>query len=256
MTTNKITEADLHAYIDNALDDARRSEVARYLVDHPGQAQRVEVYRRQRENLRAAFASVAEEPIPPRLLLSEMVAAPRRAASPRWHAVAASFALICLGALSGWGATRLLSPPERGIGALAGEAAASYAVFAPDRVRPVEVREEQEMLNWASKRLKRSVSAPDLLSVGFRFMGGRLVATTHGPAVLFMYDDDRGDRLVFLSRDMTVDKEAPLAQHSQGEITAFAWATKGIGYSIVGHMPAGQLQRAADQACRQMGERA
>ena len=74
-----------------------------------------------------------------------------------------------------------------------------------------------------------------------------------GLAVLFMYDDDHGTRLVLLSRAMAVDKDAPMAQHSRGPIAGFAWADKGIGYSLVGHISSQLLHSLADEARRQLG---
>lgn len=42
----------------------------------------------------------------------------------------------------------------------------------------------------------------------YRLVGGRLVATSQGAAAMFMYDDDRGDRIVVLTRKMNcADKE-------------------------------------------------
>lgn len=49
-----------------------------------------------------------------------------------------------------------------------------------------------------------------------------------------MYDDDRGKRLVLLTRPMEIDQTAPMAQHSRGAVTGFTWADKGMGYSLVG----------------------
>ena len=44
-------------------------------------------------------------------------------------------------------------------------------------------------------------------------MGGRLVATEHGPAALFMYDDDRGTRVTMLVRPMKVEGEMKMVPH-------------------------------------------
>jgi anti-sigma factor RsiW len=84
-------------------------------------------------------------------------------------------------------------------------------------------------------------------------MGGRLVATPHGPAALFMYDDDRGTRLVLLMRPMAVDQDTPMSQHSRGAVTGFAWADKGIGYSLVGPTSNEILHPLADEVRRQIG---
>ena len=68
-------------------------------------------------------------------------------------------------------------------------------------------------------------------------MGGRLIATSHGPAAMFMYDDDRGNRLVVLTRPMSTDQSAPMTPHSGGDVSGFAWADGGMGYSLVGQSP-------------------
>jgi anti-sigma factor RsiW len=252
---NPITEDDLHAYVDEALGRERRIEVANYLANRPDVSRRVESYRSQRRQLRAAFAPVAEEPVPSELNLVRMIKARGASRAARWQTAAAAVLILGIGGAGGWSLHTVFGPPRAGIRALAQEATDSYAVFAPDRVRPVEIRatDRSELVEWTSQRLSRPVAVPDLSASGYRFMGGRLIATSHGPAVLFMYDDDHGTRLVLFSRAMAVDKNAPMAQHSLGSITGFAWADKGIGYSLVGHISSQLLHSLADEARRQLG---
>ncbi|MDC7789895.1 anti-sigma factor [Rhodoplanes sp. TEM] len=256
MSSRPISEDDLHAFVDQALDPARRTEVAEYLKSHPDVAGRVEDYRRQRESLRAALAPIAEEPVPSRLDLRRLIEA-RRASRVGWRAAAvaaaAAIVLLCGGAAGGWMLHDLSQPPAGGIAALASQATESFEVYASDHVRPVELRAEDRTLlvDWASQRLGRAVTAPDLSRSGYRFMGGRLVATPQGPAVLFMYDDDRGTRLAVLSRRMAVDQDAPMRPHSRGSTAGFAWAENGIGYSLVGPLPAEALHPIANEVRRQ-----
>jgi anti-sigma factor RsiW len=142
---------------------------------------------------------------------------------------------------------------RRGILALAGEAADSYQVYAPDRVRPVEMDESDRagLIRWASARLGRQVSVPDLSPAGYRFLGGRLVATAHGPAVLFMYDDPGGTRLVLFSRQMDVDRDTPMSQHARDGLEGVAWSNGGVGYTLVGPSSS-RLRPLADEVRRQV----
>ena len=251
MNHRLITEDDLHAYVDCALEPERHAEVARYLEGHPEVAARVSTYSSQRSLLRAALAPVADEPLPPQLNLARIVEG-RRRGRPTWWAIAALL-LVCIGGLGGWVIRGASETAGRGLTALAQEAAYSYSVYAPDHVRPVEIRasDSPQLVQWVSNRLHQPVKVPDLTASGYRLMGGRLVATSHGPAALFMYDDDRGSRLVVLARPMHEDQNAPMAPHSGDGVSGFAWADDGLGYSLVGPSGADMLKPIANEARKQ-----
>ncbi|WP_096487664.1 anti-sigma factor family protein [Methylorubrum populi] len=230
-----ITEDDIQAFIDDRLEAARRAEVEVYLASHPDLGRRVERMRGLGDALRDVFAPVTAEPVPAQLNLAHLVAARRRPRLPAWQAAAAAV-LLALGGLGGWGLRGTLSAPMTGVDALAQEASANYAVYAPDRLRPVELAasDGDELARWFSTRLDRRVGVPDLSASGYRLMGGRLVATQHGPAGLLMYDDPRGTRLVMLMRPMAQPGDAPMREHRTGAATGYAWAQDGLGYSLVG----------------------
>ncbi|WGD50206.1 anti-sigma factor [Bradyrhizobium sp. CB1650] len=253
MNHRPITEDDLHAYVDDVLEPERRAEVGAYLADHPEVAKRVAGFADQRELLRAALAPIAEEPLPPELNLSRIVESRTRRPPPTWWAIAAML-LLSIGGLGGWVVRSSVEPSPGGLAALAQEAAYSYNVYAPDRVRPVEVRasDAAQLVQWVSSRLNRPIRVPDLANSGYRLMGGRLVATQHGPAAMFMYDDDHGSRVVVLTRPMTsADQNAPMTAQSSGSASGFAWADNGIGYSLVGEAPAETLRPIANEVRRQ-----
>lgn len=253
MSDRPITEDDLQAYVDQTLDASRQAEVTAYLEKHPDIAARVAAYRDQRDALRAALSPVAEEPVPPELSLARMIEARGgRRGMMRWAAAALLF--LGIGTGSGWLLHDVVQPVSEGVGALAQEAAYNYQVFAPDPGRPVEIKADDRsaLVKWASKRLNTPVAVPDLAASGYRFMGGRVVATAHGPALLLMYDDDRGTRLVMLSRPMAVDRDTPMAPHESDTVAGFAWADGGMGYSLVGPLSPEVLHPIADEARRQI----
>jgi anti-sigma factor RsiW len=254
MTIRPITEEELHEFVDQTLDVRRKDEVAAYLDTHPEVATRVAAYRRQRELLKAGYAHIADEPIPPQLNLTRIIERQRRPAlASWWAAAAAAVVLLCTGGISGWSLRGVAQSPE-GIAALAEEASASYAVYAPDHLRPVEIKasDRAELVNWTTQRLGRPVAIPDLSDSGFRLMGGRVVATAHGPAAMFMYDDDHGTRLVMLARRMIVDQNMPMAPLSNSNVNGYTWAEKGLGYSLVGPTPPERLHPLADKVREQL----
>ena len=52
---------------------------------------------------------------------------------------------------------------------------------------PVEftAAKRDDLVEWVLHGMGVSLAAPDLSAAGYRFIGGRLVATKHGPAALF-----------------------------------------------------------------------
>ncbi|KJC60781.1 membrane protein [Bradyrhizobium sp. LTSPM299] len=251
MSNRPITEDDLHGYVDHALEPERAAEVAAYLESHPDVAKRVAAFSDQRSWLRSTLAPIAEEPLPPQLNLARMIENRRRRPSSFRWAIAAML-LLSIGGLGGWVIRGAASVPAGGLAALAEEASASYNVYASDRTRPVELRDSTELADWVSSRLRQPVKLPDLTRSGYRFMGGRVVPTAHGPAAMFMYDDDRGDRLVVLTRPMTSDQNAPMVPLSGDGVAGFSWADDGIGYSLVGPPAAGSLRPLANEVRKQV----
>jgi anti-sigma factor RsiW len=248
-----IEEEDLHAYVDNALDAARRKEVQDYLDRNPEAAQRATALLAQRQLLRSSFASVADEPIPDRLDLASMLRERRKKSRWPWQIAAAVLFSFGLGTVGGLN-IRDAPQPSGGIAVLAGEARTTYAVYATDAERAVELGPERkaELVSWVSSKLKRPVSVPDLTKSGYRFAGGRLVTTDHGPAGMFVYEGADGTRLAVMMRPMEREQDTPMMQHSEGKVRGYAWAVRGLGYSLVGTERAEVLHPLADEVRRQV----
>jgi anti-sigma factor RsiW len=121
-------------------------------------------------------------------------------------------------------------------------------------LRPVEIRaaDSSDLAVWTSRRLQHPLTIPDLKPAGYRFMGGRLIATSHGPAVMLMYDDDKRTQLVMISRRMATDKNALMSETRTGNLTGYTWARDGIGYSLVGPVDPESLRPIADDIRRQV----
>src|SRR5438270_13392027 len=73
-----ITEDELHAYVDNELPAERRGDVEAWLATHPDDAERVQSWRAMAEALHARYDSVADEAVPKRLELEQLVRQARK----------------------------------------------------------------------------------------------------------------------------------------------------------------------------------
>lgn len=248
-----ITEDDIQGYVDGALDSARREDVSDYLANHPDTALKVQRMIEQRQALRDRFAPIVDEPIPPELSLRHLLDQQKKPRRHAWRSIAAA-ALFVAGGLSGWVMRDLSVPEGTGITALTQEAFYTYTTFGTDMGRPVEMRasESADLVRWVSRRLQRPVEVPDLAGSGYRFIGGRVVATANGPAGMFMYEDASGGRIAMVLRPMKVEVSAPMMERSIDAVGTVSWVDAGIGYSLVGNEPSTRLHPIANEVRRQI----
>ena len=100
-----------------------------------------------------------------------------------------------------------------------------HAVYAADKHRPVEIGAAQReyLTRWVSSRLNRSVAAPELSTRGYKLVGGRLVASPHGAAALFVYEDASGKRLILYIRPMSAGETTLIEPIDVGDMDGYAW---------------------------------
>ncbi|MBV9249277.1 MAG: anti-sigma factor [Acetobacteraceae bacterium] len=248
-----IKEEELHAYVDGWLAPGRLEVVQRYLDATPEEARRVAAWSAQRDALRAAFASVPAEPLPPSLNLSGLIRQRLRRQSTAWRVAAAAVIALILGGSAGWFAHTAALQPSRAAQAMAlleQQAIASYTVFSVEKRHAIEVpaADRDHLVQWLSNRLERKVVPPDLEPNGYRLIGGRLLATERGrTAALFMYEDARGDRLGVVLRPMAQDLRATRTEVRHGPVNGWTWIGDGMGYAVLANMPDGNIEGIADR---------
>ena len=250
MTNDKngpVTLDDLNAYVDDALDPVRRAEVEAYLTNHPDAAAQVLAYRRQNEGLRALFGPIAEAGVPA-ALRPDKVRARRRG---RRRAIAAqavaAVLLLAVGGAGGWQLNEATRPMEIAAAPdFTRDATAAHVLYTAERRHAVEVgAEEEHLFRWLSNRLGTDVQAPDLASLGFRLIGGRLLPANGKPAAQFMYEDDTGERLTLYIRPDPGGEETRFEYASEDGVGAFYWIEGRFGYALIGAQPREPLLRAA-----------
>lgn len=136
------------------------------------------------------------------------------------------------------------------------DAAMAYAVYTPEVKHPVEVPAEQEqhLVAWLTKRLGAQVRAPNLETLGYRLVGGRLMATGDGPGAMLMYENDGGQRVVLYSSPSVPGESATAFRYAvQGQIAIFYWIGDSLSYAIAGELDRSDLLAFAKTVYHQSG---
>ena len=249
-TPESISEDERQAYVDGCLDHARQPAAEAYLAANPGEAGRVAAYRSQKQALHALYDPIFDEPVPP--------AMHRRPARSRAMAVsraAAAVALVLVGGAGGWWLHGLRGDQGPAVVGLAERAALAYSVFTPEVLHPVEVTAENEahLVKWLSKRLGAPVRAPTLSGLGYGLVGGRLLAGRRGPAALFVYENQGGERLtVYVRRSAAAGKETAFRYTHQDRVGVFYWIDGPLAYAIAGEIEKPRLLEVANVIYRQL----
>jgi anti-sigma factor RsiW len=255
-----VTEADLHAFLDEEIGPERRAKVVEHLEQKPLDAALVDTWRAQNEALRGAFARIAREPIPLALSLSQ----PRtgrapavpintrrldllRAGRQRRVAIVSAAAFLAGSIAAATGAIFVqhlpsLFRPEPGLSSTVGRrvatrAAAMYRTFANDRTRPVEVAAAQkaELGRWLSERTGLSL-IPDFSSDGLKLIGGRVTPGEFGAAGFLLYEIVTGERIGILLERAPEDGSADPLRVTAGDRTTLYGRERGTYWAIVGSL--------------------
>jgi anti-sigma factor RsiW len=255
MSDPMVNEAELQAYADGRLPQARRAAVEAWLAEHPEEAERIAAYRRLGEEVRAAYDGMLSEPVPEHL---------KRTASRRLplRRIAAVLAWIALGAALGAGAMWEMRPERIVVqtapdGALmARRAAMAHAVYSPEVRHPVEVAasEEQHLVAWLSKRLGVKLRAPKLDDAGMSLVGGRLLPGDSGPVAQFMYQSQNGRRLtLYVRTEASRNRETAFRYARENNVGVFYWIDREAGYAIASSdLSKDELLRVADLVYKQL----
>ena len=274
LSTPPVTEADLQAYVDSELPQARQLEIETYLSTRPAEATRIAAYAAQKRDLRALFDPVLDEPIPARL---QRAALPKRA----WYQerLAAGIAIAAVSGVAGW-AMHGVSNERNGPNGLTAErstnapmlasvastnafvqrAAIAHAVYSPEVRRPVEVSADQEdqLIAWLSKRMSAKMKAPHLQKLGYELVGGRLLPGGSGPVAQFMYQDRAGAKLTLYVSNEGLEtgatgKETTFRFAQEGAVNVFYWIDGPFGYALSSAADKNELARVSGEVYQQIG---
>ncbi|MDN2702481.1 anti-sigma factor [Janthinobacterium sp. SUN100] len=257
MTTQAISEAQLHALADGVLPEEQRAAIDAHLRAHPEDAARVNAWREQNRQLRALFDPVLDEAVPPALRQAALPAAANGAWRRPAMQAAAAIVLLIAGGAGGWllrggdGTSASASPLT-----LARSAAIAHAVYTPEVRHPVEVGAAQEahLVQWLSKRLGTQLQPPALSPLGYHLIGGRLLpGDGDGPVAQFMYEDGGGKRLtLYVAKERAGRQETAFRYTQEKDLSVFYWIDGQLGYALSASLPKRELGKIADAVYAQL----
>lgn len=252
-----VSEEQLHAYVDGLLDEADRRRVEEFLGENPEAAQMIADWQSQNDGLRSAFAGYRKSSAADLQLVTMSGNRTRSLRASRLSLVAASIAIFALGALGGHYAPALFEKSELAqayADVLPQEAHNAFLVYASEVRHPVEVFADQEahLATWLGKRLSiPDLKVPNLQSLGFRLVGGRLLPVVGTAGAMFMYEDAGGQRLTVIVGRNPQNQSTSFRFASAGDIETFYWIDGDLGYAVTGEISRTTLQKVAEECYRQ-----
>ncbi|MBB4091660.1 anti-sigma factor family protein [Brucella pecoris] len=250
-----LTEAELHAYVDGQLSEEEHARIVGLLESDPEQAALAEEWRRQNEGIRQLFSGYAQaKSDDPGMIWS---AEGYRTKRYRGAVAAAVLAALVIGGAGGFAGSRLLAEaePQMAIAqTLPQQAQAAYLIYASEVRHPVEVfsNEEAHLATWLGKRLDiPDLRVPDLRSLGFQLVGGRLLPVDGKAGAFFMYEDESGKRLSVIVGRNPDNRDTSFRFASSDGVETFYWIDNDLGYAVSGEISRERLRQVAEECYRQ-----
>jgi anti-sigma factor RsiW len=252
----RVSEAELHAYVDGELSPQERAAVEAALAVSPEDAELVADLRKLNEALRACYGDGFTGPLPA-AMRKQLDRLPRWTAglATRQAALAASL-LVAVGlaaGAAGYFARDFTAGRSEADPAFVINAIGAHRLYVPEVRHPVEVRAaEEHLVRWLTKRVGAPVRAPSLSDIGWKLMGGRLLPDQGQAAAQFMYEDSSGRRLTLYMRKETGLNNTAFRFAESGEFGAFYWIDRPMAYAIAGRLSREDLLTLANAVYAQL----
>jgi anti-sigma factor RsiW len=258
----RISETELHAYLDDELAAEDHAEVEALLAAGPVELGLVRDFRELNEAIVRRYASRLDAPLTERMqhLLAGMPerAGPAPSGSAwRWKAIAVGALIAALAGVAGYLLRDLTLDRRRPDTAFVATAIGAHSVYVPEVRHPVEVgaAEEAHLVQWLTKRLGANVRAPTLSALGWKLVGGRLLPDRGLPAAQFMYEDGTGRRLTLYMRKETGLNNTAFQFAERDGFAAFYWIDRPLAYAIAGRLARDELMALANAIYGQLEQR-
>jgi len=270
-TSLPLTEDQIHALVDGQLAANELAALQAHLAQDPDARARVLKWQQQRDALRGLHQHVLDEPVPSQLRSAASQTAASQQELDQWWRWGGMAAGVMLAFGVGWfshtawqGDLAFRSPAvlakARAERDFVRQAGVAHAVYSPEIRHPVEVTaaEQEHLVQWLSKRVGKPLKVPNLASLGYALMGGRLLPGEAGARAQFMFQNTAGTRItLYLGALDSVpgganSRETGFHFATDGPIPSFYWIDQGFCYALAGPVPRDALMKLAEAVYRQL----
>ncbi|MGH6813556.1 MAG: anti-sigma factor family protein [Methylocella sp.] len=247
-----VSEAELHGFVDDDIDRGRREAVQAFLAASPGDAARVETWRRQKETIRAACQMAETGPLTWFSPLApgaggQDEASGSRSWRERWFTrlIGFSFASGALLAASAAYLAGRVNAPE----AAPAGTNDTFAARAMSALRAFEPPPATARLSPSREGPGQDTAAPILpnLSVdGLKLTGVRAMPGERGQMLCLVYARPDEADIALCAEKAGDPGESILRVSAKFSSAAITWRQKGANYALVGALPELELRALAD----------
>ncbi|CAM4032041.1 Transmembrane regulator PrtR [Pseudomonas reidholzensis] len=225
------TEHELHAYVDERLEPARRAEVQAWLAANPHEAARIEAWRNDARRLRTALAGLGDLGGGPQLDLGQVRRRLRQRRQRRLATAAVLLLTLGVGGLGGWQARQVtLVASDLPMA----DAVQAHRMFVAATPLDIQASDPVQLQAWLGRHFNRVGQLPDLAGFGFQPVGARLLSNEQGPAALLVFQDGQGERIsLFLRLPGERFEKMPSGQRTDGQLEARYWSHGAYNFALV-----------------------
>jgi anti-sigma factor RsiW len=268
MAERDVLDEDLiQDYIDDRLNERDRASVAAMLLASPKIAAEVDDLRRQNEALKMVGRDIIDEPVPDRLRAALQrpvevekpaeaetetilkAASPRPAQRSHFLEAAAAVLLFVVGVGAGWMGSSVLRPGLTDDDLAIAGVARAFADFGGEAEFPIQFPPDRqpELASWISRSFERNIEPPDLETLDYRYIGGRLMPSLQGRIGSFMFENEDSSRLAVFFWPRTAPPSKVIELSRDDDVETRFWFGDGFGFAVVGHTGDAGVDQVANQ---------
>jgi anti-sigma factor RsiW len=235
----EISDDDLHAFIDGALDSARTAQVEAAIQADPALAERIAAFVDDKAMLKRIYQPVAERPLPARWVAMARGAKPDAPRNWRLAGAIAATLLMALAATGLW----LRPQPQKPGGIVEAALTAREQTVADERIISVAADADARRYDAELKTaVAMNIKVPDLGKMGYRLTGLHLYAR----AAELLYRDGQGRLFTLYLRRS--DGAARFDQFQAHGLRVCVWQDEELGTVMAGNVSTAAMQRLASLA--------